>query len=135
MMETVYKVVRVDESSGKRYSCMHWYDTPDKLCLDTGIVLEYAQGRITKPKFGKILAFDNLTDAKSFAGVGGLTEVWKCATPRFAPVLRVSLIIKPFECLLLYWKGESNLSLTMPAPFGAVACPYICLKELLIRNG
>ncbi len=139
-METVYKVVRVDGSSGKRYSCMHWYGTPSKHNLDEGIVLEYTQGRITKPKFGQILAFDNLTDANLFIGHSLMVEVWRCATPRFIQVIRLaeSLYIpsgEPFNHLIRYWKEKFRMVSTMSAPPGTVACPQVCLKELMIRNG
>ena len=133
-METVYKVVRVDESSGKKYSCMHWQGTPDKRYLDTGVILEYTQGRITKPKFGKILAFNNLTDASAFAGAERVNEVWKCTTPRFKPVIRLAHVGEPVTHMILYWKGRLYEMSTIAAPLSTVACPQICLKELMIRN-
>ncbi len=130
-METVYKVVKVDESSGKRYSCMGWWDSPDTVMLSKGITLEYIQGRITKPKFGKIIAFDNLTDANSFAEYMTLFEIWRCTAPRTYSLLTAARLTSD---IMRYWVRHSKVD-TMRATRGSVACPQVCLKELLIRNG
>lgn len=140
-METVYKVVRVEQLSGKRYSCMHWntratYPNPSDSVLDRGIVLEYTKGRVTKPKFGQILAFSNLKSAKGFALTMWRIEVWRCTTPKSRPMRLVgndwfTFSLRPFWRLL----GRRHTKNTMHAPPGTVACPQVCLKELLIRNG
>ncbi|KKL12832.1 hypothetical protein LCGC14_2531790, partial [marine sediment metagenome] len=121
------------------YSCMQWVRhqqvyTHD-IEIDNRIVLEYTPCRVTKPKFGKILAFANLTDANSFMWREHLLEVWRCSTPAFKHIrllaVNVYVLLGNYE---RYWLNPDSV-FTMTAPHGTVACPQVCLKELMIRNG
>ena len=129
----VYKVCRKDK--GKLKSAM------PRLILQRGkevfiAQLTYKPGVVTYPKFGKIFAFDNLTNAKNFVAEYYLLnfEIWSASAPKAEPIDIISADIKYLSSSLIsrlkaFWLGK-DCKKTMPAPKGTVVCPNLKLEKL-----
>lgn len=92
--------------------------------------LTYTPGKTTKPKFGKIFAFDSYSSAKDFISLMALYhhEIWIAETSSAVPALIVPT--DGWGCLARfkdYWKGKEVCM--MEAPKGSVLCPEIKLLE------
>lgn len=125
----VYKVVR--EEDGKLKSAIR------RVEISKGIVrvvrvaadLTYQQGKTTKPKFGKIFAFESIKTARTFFGY---QPVWEAEAPDAEPIAEVAADGEP--CLRRfkdYWAGK-EIDRMLNAPRGTVVCSELTLIREII---
>lgn len=120
----VYKVVRVTD--GKLTSAIPRtgpYSTRRVACL------RYSKSKVTRPKFGKLFAFDSLSHARMFSSNLPGTEVWEATAPEAE---RITIISSDGgKCLSrfkMFWLGiDLAEKETMTPPDGTVVCPELTL--------
>ena len=81
----------------------------------------YDIGKVTKPKFGKLLAFSTLAKAKAFRGPGRI--ILECKAKNVEKQEWVSLVFSNLETLKMFWKNQPVIR--KMAPSGTVACSSI----------
>lgn len=120
----VYKVVRKED--GKLKSAVARREPS----ITSGPIanLTYSPNKTTKPRFGKLFAFDTLITAQCFWGG---REVWEAEAPDAKPITLVAA--DGFGCLKRFkefWSGKVVDVRLMKAPAGTV----ICSELMLIRK-
>jgi hypothetical protein len=133
--QTVYKVLQ-RRSGGRLVSAwvsgLAGYD--DHLPC-TKLAITYKLRRVTRPRIGKILAFDNLQNAldfKQYGTVGKTGCVWEAKAPDPEPISILATSAMRFLTVSLataFWSNPTKLSSleTSMAPKGSVACSRITL--------
>jgi hypothetical protein len=117
----VYKVVRKER--GLLFSARAWKE---------GFKLNYIPNVNTKPKIGRILAFDTLENAKDFREFD--EQIWKCYTRRVKPcppILSFSSDLLP-DIVRLFWKGGIHNCNCTVAPKGSVSCSSLMLVKRVV---
>lgn len=114
MTQNVYKVVVIDEDTGKYKSVCSlwrkWGRDMDK------IALEYKIGKVTKPKIkgSSIYAFDSIENALCFISISigfqrGCTEIFECEYEESDAPLMTDGFISP-KYIRAFWKFIGNMT-------------------------
>ena len=104
-----------------------------------GAELTYQAGRETRPKFGRVFAFDTFENAEAFSDSiapdrfsAKQIRIWEADAPDAEPIEKIADLVDPFNAdafgLEYFWAGYPITALRPPPP-GTVACSALTLRR------